>query len=134
MLQTWRRTFRPIDLIRVACAGLMITHGSYRMVHAGNVAGFGGFLTEAGIPMGNVIAWGITLFEVIGGLIFLAGVAIRPVATMFVIELTVGILLVHAREGWFVVGGGRNGMEYSVLLVTCMAAVAWDRALPDRSG
>ena len=29
-----------------------------------------------------------------------------------------GIILVHLREGWFVVGGGRNGVEYSVLLVS----------------
>ena len=35
-----------------------------------------------------------------------------------------GILLVHAPEGWFVVGAGRNGMEYSVLLIASLALVA----------
>ena len=28
-----------------------------------------------------------------------------------------------APNGWFVVGAGRNGMEYSVLIVACLAAV-----------
>jgi len=28
-----------------------------------------------------------------------------------------GILLVHRPHGWFVVGGGRNGMEYATVLV-----------------
>lgn len=27
-------------------------------------------------------------------------------------------------EGWFVVGAGRNGMEYSVLLIMVLIAVA----------
>jgi putative oxidoreductase len=36
-----------------------------------------------------------------------------------------GIWLVHAAAGWFVVGLGRNGMEYSVLIITCLLALAW---------
>ncbi len=29
----------------------------------------------------------------------------------------------HAKEGWFVVGVGRNGSEYSVLLIAALLAV-----------
>ena len=39
--------------------------------------------------------------------------------------------MVHAKAGWFVVGAGRNGMEYSVLLIVCLLALAW-RDLPQR--
>ena len=42
-----------------------------------------------------------------------------------------GIVLVHAPAGWFVVGLGRNGMEYSVLLIACLLLVGW-QALPRR--
>jgi putative oxidoreductase len=35
-----------------------------------------------------------------------------------------GIILVHAKEGWFVVGAGRNGVEYSVLLIAVFVALA----------
>jgi putative oxidoreductase len=35
--------------------------------------------------------------------------------------LTTGIAMIHAREGWFVVGGGRYGVEYSVLLIVALA-------------
>jgi putative oxidoreductase len=31
-------------------------------------------------------------------------------------------------HGWFVVGLGRNGMEYSVLLIVCLLAVAYAHA------
>ena len=35
-----------------------------------------------------------------------------------------GIVLVHAKSGWFVVGGGSNGAEYSVLLIPCLMVIA----------
>jgi len=28
-------------------------------------------------------------------------------------------------DGWFVVGAGRNGMEYSARLLVCLGATAW---------
>lgn len=62
--------------------------------------------------------------ELAGTLAPAAGRWVRPLATWFAAELTVGILLVHAGEGWFVVGGGRNGMEYSVTLIALFLAQA----------
>ncbi|HKJ16853.1 MAG TPA: hypothetical protein VJ984_05875 [Xanthomonadales bacterium] len=44
---------------------------------------------------------------------------------MYAVIYAVGIVLVHAPEGWFVVGLGRNGMEYSVLLIVCLLSNAW---------
>jgi putative oxidoreductase len=35
--------------------------------------------------------------------------------------------MVHASNGWFVVGAGRNGVEYSVLLLCCLTAIALPR-------
>lgn len=40
----------------------------------------------------------------------------------------VGILalgMVRLPSGWFLVGPGRNGMEYSVLLILCLLALAF---------
>ena len=42
--------------------------------------------------------------------------------------------MVHMPAGWFVVGLGRNGMEYSVLLIACLAMLAyvhWPRRRPE---
>jgi putative oxidoreductase len=33
------------------------------------------------------------------------------IVTIFV--LIMGIILVHLEEGWYVVGGGRNGVEFN---------------------
>ena len=37
----------------------------------------------------------------------------------------VGIALVHAPAGWFVVGLGRNGAEYGVILIALLLALAF---------
>ena len=41
----------------------------------------------------------------------------------FIVQLAAGIWLVHAPNGWFVVGGGRNGVEYSVCLIAGFVAL-----------
>lgn len=102
--------------LRVLIASQLVIHGSYRLITGGAV-GFGGALAEQGLPFGVQIAWFITIVEIVGGLSLIAGRFIRPLVGWFVIELILGIAMVHAREGWFVVGGGRNGMEYSVVLI-----------------
>jgi putative oxidoreductase len=38
--------------------------------------------------------------------------------------------MVHAPEGWFVVGLGRNGAEYSVLLIACLMCVGVQHLKP----
>lgn len=122
------RAQRALAGIRLLVAGIMVTHGSYRALNEGFVPGFGGFLTEQGLPAGRAIAWGITAWEILGGLALATGRLVRPIALLFAAELAFGIVLVHAREGWFVVGGGRNGMEFSALLIGCFLAIAWAAA------
>jgi putative oxidoreductase len=46
------------------------------------------------------------------------------VALVFVVQMLFGIYLVHLKHGWFVVGHGFNGMEYSVTLVAALLATA----------
>jgi putative oxidoreductase len=59
----------------------------------------------------------------VGSVLLFLGFLVRPVAVGFIVNLTMGIILVHRHSGWFVVGGGQNGMEYSVLLVAGMVAM-----------
>ena len=43
---------------------------------------------------------------------------------VFVVQMVFGIYLVHLKHGWFVVGHGSNGMEYSVTLIAVLLATA----------
>jgi putative oxidoreductase len=116
---------RAVAIVRVGAASVMFIHGAYR-VFAGGVVPFGEFLSANHVPAGVVVAWLLTLVEIIGGPLLAAGRFVRPLCAWFILELLGGIALVHVREGWFVVGGGRNGFEYSTLLIVCLVAVAYD--------
>ena len=119
-----RRARIAAHVLRAAPAAMMVIHGTYRVFDRG-VGGFGEFLGSQGLPLGIAVAWLLTLVEIAGGLTLIAGRFIMPLCLWFACEHVVGILTVHVHEGWFVVGGGRNGAEYSVLLLTCFVANAF---------
>lgn len=109
-------------VIRAAVALTMVIHGVAR-VYLGGVKPFGEFLAGRGFPQGAALAWLLTGVEIAGGVALLLGFFPRPLAAWFAVQLAAGIALVHFREGWFVVGAGRNGMEYSVVLILCCVAI-----------
>lgn len=110
-------------LLRLGLAAIMFIHGAARIGN-GTVDDFGGFLSAQGIPLGFFVAWAVTLFELIGSVLLAAGFYSWIIALAFATQLAAGILMVHWQEGWFVVGAGRNGMEFSVLLILSFLAVA----------
>jgi putative oxidoreductase len=113
-----------LAFIRIVLAAVMFVHGASR-ISFGTVGGFGEFLGSQGIPLGFYVAWGITLFELVGSVLLAAGFYAWIIALVFALQLAVGIALVHYKEGWFVVGHGRNGMEFNVVLIASLLAVAY---------
>lgn len=108
--------------LRLTLAGLIAAHGWARLL-AGGVAPFGDFLESGGWPLGFWIAAAITGLEIAGALVLAFGRLILPLTLAYAAIYAMGIVLVHAKAGWFVVGLGRNGAEYSVLLIVCLLAV-----------
>lgn len=117
----------PIFLValRIAIALFMTAHGCIR-IYAETVSGFGGFLESFGFPFGVAIAWMITIFEIAGGIALALNYFRKVICAAFILEHLMGILLVHAPNGWFVVGYTSGGAEYSVLLILCFLVVASD--------
>lgn len=111
-------------LIRIVLAAVLFIHGAARISY-GTVGEFGEFLGSQGIPLGFYVAWGITLFELVGSVLLAAGFNAWIIALLFALELAVGIAMVHYREGWFVVGHGRNGMEFSALMIASLLSIAY---------
>ena len=110
-------------VLRVVLGCYMCAHGVTRTV-VGTVDDFGGFLAGQGVPAGAVVAWVITLNEIVGGLALASGRLVRWFAAVFALEHVVGIILVHAPRGWFTVGYQSGGAEYSVLLILCFLTTA----------
>jgi putative oxidoreductase len=113
----------PLTVLRVAVALLLFVHGAARAFFGG-IEPFGRFLASRGLPSGYPIAMTLTAVELAGGAALALGYFVVPLCAWFALELMAGIALVHFPEGWFVVGAGRNGMEYSVLLIVSLFAIA----------
>jgi putative oxidoreductase len=109
--------------LRITVAVLMMIHGVAR-IYFGIVDDFGEFLTLKNLPLGFYLAWAITMFEIVGSVLLAIGRYVAPLAIIFAVHLLCGILLVHLKEGWFVVGAGKNGAEYSVLLIAVFITLA----------
>ena len=112
-----------LTLLRAGTALILIIHGVAR-IWLGIVDDFGMVLNQWGFPAGALLAWTITAVEIAGGAALAAGILVRPLTLWFVLQLAMGVYLIHAHAGWFVVGAGRNGTEFSALLILCLVVVA----------
>jgi putative oxidoreductase len=52
------------------------------------------------------------------------GIFTRWISLGWMVVITMGIVLVHAQNGWFVVGPSTGGVEYSVLLLLALIVIA----------
>lgn len=117
------QTLRGLTLLRITVALLLIAHGLMRL-YVNSLHDFGAFLDAKGFPAGYALAWCVTLLDIIGGVLLALGKFRRIICAAFIVELVAGIILVHFSNGWFVVGHQTGGMEYSVLLIVCLAVIA----------
>lgn len=108
--------------IRVTVAIVIAAHGWVRWLFAG-VVPFGDWLDGRGLPFGFALAAAITGFEILGSALLAWGRWVLPVAVAFAAIYFVGVVMIHAPAGWFVVGPGRNGSEFSVLLIVCLLCI-----------
>ena len=123
------RDARSIVAWRVVLALLIAIHGWYRFA-SGGVPLFGAWLESQGWPAGTAIASAITFIEIAGTPLLALGRAQFVLCLVYAAIYSVGLVIVHWPFGWFVVGAGRNGMEYSVLLIASFLILA--RQAPPR--
>ncbi|MFO1253272.1 MAG: DoxX family protein [Inhella sp.] len=128
MLEQRVREAQALTALRLTLGLLILIHGAYR-AWSGGYAPFGAWLDSQGIPFGAAVAIAITALEVLGAPLLAWGRwAVMPLCLLFAAVYAVGIAMVHAPFGWFVVGAGRNGAEYSVLLIVGLLATGWVHA------
>ena len=117
--------FKPsysIAALRMMMGVIFILHAAVR-VYNNTLPGFGNFLETKGFPFGFYVAWAVTLFELVGGIMMFFRYLVRIFCVGEIIVLVTGIVTVHAENGWFVVGRSLNGIEYSIVLITILTAI-----------
>ena len=119
------RIITPTLVLRITLAAVFFMHGIpsiffFSVNNFGNV-----YLNGAGFaPIGLPLAWAIKLSHVACAVLLILNRYIRVAALITIPILVAGIIMIHAAEGWFVVGAGRNGVEFNVLLIGVLVYLA----------
>src|SRR4051812_18522534 len=103
------RLYRPLEpyaytLIRVATGAIFIPHGVQKL-----------FLGAAAGPLGYMFGG----LELIGGLLILLGVLVRPVALVLIIDVLM-VIVANMAKGWL---WTRGGVQYHTFLLGMVLAV-----------
>ncbi len=118
------KIFNSTFLLRLATAIILFAHSVPGMFNNG-INDFGNlYLNQIGFaPMGVAIAWAIKLSHVVCACCLLFQKYMMAACLLTISILVVGIVLVHYKEGWFVVGGGKNGVEFNFLLIVVLLTI-----------
>lgn len=105
-------------ILRIALAIILLFHSVPGMFDGG-IQAFGDlYLNQIGFaPVGVPLAWAIKLSHVVCAILLVLNKYIKPASIITIAILIMGIIMVHFKEGWFVVGGGRNGVEFNFLMI-----------------
>jgi putative oxidoreductase len=122
--------FNNTFLLRFALAVILLIHGAGGMFNGG-VNDFGNlYLNQVGFaPFGLYLAWAIKLSHLVCAVCLLWNKYIFYPALITIVILIAGIVMIHGREGWFVVGGGRNGVEFNFLLIFALLTLMFPHGL-----
>lgn len=128
------KPFNSTFLLRIAIAIILFMHSIPGMFNNG-VNDFGNFyLNKQGFaPFGVAIAWIIKISHVICAFCLLFQWKIKWAAIITILILLAGIVMVHFKEGWYVVGGGRNGVEFNFLLIVALITIIFPHGFKNKT-
>lgn len=106
-------------LLRILIGLIFVTHGTARLFY-NSVSNFGTYLNSRGFIIGVFLAWSITIGEIVFGSMLAIGYKIKYCVIFHALVVVSGIFLIHLPNGWFVVGHGTNGIEYSMLILAVL--------------
>lgn len=112
-----------LTILRVVLGVIFIAHGLPKLT--GGIEGTAEFFGMLGIPAPLVAAWFIALLETLGGLMLLIGFFVTPVSLLLVAHMLTGIVLVHAPNGFYVIGPGHDGIAFNLLLIAALLAMVF---------
>lgn len=110
-----------LTILRIVLGVIFIAHGIPKL--SGGIEETVGFFGAIGIPAPVIAAWFIALLETLGGLMLLVGFLVTPISLLLVAHMLTGIVLVHAPNGFYVIGPGQGGVEFNLLLIASLLAL-----------
>ena len=120
------KIFDGTSILRIALAIILLFHSVPGMFNGG-IQDFGDLNQIGFAPVGLYLAWTIKLSHVAAAILLILNRYLQWAVWPTVAILLVGIFMVHLPNGWFVVGGGYNGIEYNVLLIAVLIQIYLSR-------
>ena len=108
---------RGLAILRMMVGVVFVAHG-YQKLFVYHFAGVAGMFKGIGIPLPDVSAIVVTLVELLGGLALFFGLGTRWAALLLAINMTVAVLTVHLKGGFF----APAGFEYPLTLLVANVA------------
>lgn len=110
-------------LFRITLPLFFVAHAVTRIGN-GTIDRFSGFLSSKGFFVATVVVWGITIYEIIGGIALALGYFTKYLSLGFIVMLIMGNIIIHYQNGWWVGEHGEGGMEYSCALILGLIVIA----------
>jgi len=131
-------------VVRIAAALILMIHPLGGLRDPAGLNNLGVYFGSIGFPFGVPLVWGAMFLQIASSVAIVFQRLVVPACLGHMLVLSTGVWLFHA-PNWFVIGPanvigpGNEGMEYSVLLMSCFFSVLlayWpqrqDRAEPKR--
>lgn len=112
-----------LTILRIVLGVIFVVHGLPKLT--GGIEGTVQFFSGLGIPAPLIAAWFIALLETLGGIALLIGLFVTPAALLLTVHMLTGLILVHAPNGFYVIGGGTNGIEFNLILIASLLAMVF---------
>lgn len=117
-MQSNRNAQYGITLLRVMVGIIFVMHGGMKLFGMG-FDGVAGFFGSLGIPFPYANAVFVTLLELVGGAMLVAGLFTRWVSPLLAATMVVAIATVHGPKGFFL----PDGYEFALLLLVINATL-----------
>jgi putative oxidoreductase len=121
-------TRTALEFVRIGSASILIIHPIGGLRDPAGLNDLGHYFSSIGFPFGVPLVWGSMFLQIASSLALIARRFVVAACMGHMLVLGTGIWLFHAPH-WFVigpdnvVGPGREGIEYSVLLITCFVSI-----------
>ena len=109
-----------LTVLRIVVGIVFLVHGYQKLFKFG-FGGVAGMLGHIGIPLPHVAAVIVTLVEFVGGILLIAGLAVRVAAILLACDMIVAILKVHLPHGFYNQVGG---FEFPLTLLAAVICLA----------
>jgi putative oxidoreductase len=109
------QTARDLVLLvaRIGLAVMMVAHAKLEYDFGGSLAGVGQLFAQAGVPLGAITGPANVLFELVGGIAMILGLAVPVVGVLMALNMTGAWIFVHT-SGLFAMD--HNGPELVITL------------------